>query len=145
MQEKGRTRRMFGMGARTGGALLRSRMGRDAGWEALGERFFNELSELKGPAMKLAQMMAQWDDLLPPALAEQLARLQRQAAPMPWTQIRRTLEARFGDLESTFRHIETVPFASASMGQVHRAPWCSRCSIRGLSGCWSRISGRPGA
>ncbi|MFC0269739.1 ABC1 kinase family protein [Kushneria aurantia] len=121
MREKGRTRRMLGMGARTGGAMLRSRMGRDAGWERLGEQLFDELSELKGPAMKLAQIMAQWDDLLPPALAEQLARLQRQARPMPWSQIRRTLVARFGDLDAAFESIETEPFASASMGQVHRA------------------------
>ena len=121
MRERGRTRRMLGMGARTGGALLRSRMGRDAGWEALGEQLFNELSELKGPAMKLAQIMAQWDDLLPPALAEQLARLQRQARPMPWQDIRRTLVDHFGDLEAVFADIETIPFASASMGQVHRA------------------------
>lgn len=121
MRERGRTRRLFGLGARTGGAFLRSRLGGEADWRALGEALFEGLSELKGPAMKLAQIVAQWDDLLPPDLAEELARLQRQAEPMPWEGIRRTLEAQYGDLERHFREVETRPFASASMGQVHRA------------------------
>jgi len=69
MRESGRTRRLLGLGARTGGALIRTRMGGQADWRALGEALFEGLSELKGPAMKLAQIMSQWDDLLPPDLA----------------------------------------------------------------------------
>lgn len=121
MRERGRTRRLFGLGARTGGTLLRSRLGGEADWRALGEALFEGLSELKGPAMKLAQVMAQWDDLLPPDLADELARLQRQAEPMPWEGIRRTLVEQYGELDAHFREIEPRPFASASMGQVHRA------------------------
>ncbi len=121
MRERGRTRRLLGLGARTGGALIRTRMGGQADWRALGEALFEGLSELKGPAMKLAQIMSQWDDLLPPDLAEELARLQRQAEPMPWAGIRRTLVAQYGDLGAVFAGIEETPFASASMGQVHRA------------------------
>ncbi|MCA1769501.1 MAG: AarF/ABC1/UbiB kinase family protein, partial [Halomonas sp.] len=121
MREKGRTRRLLGLGARTGGALLRTRMGGQADWRALGEALFEGLSELKGPAMKLAQIMSQWDDLLPPDLAEELARLQRQAEPMPWPRIRESLVAQYGELDEVFREIEERPFASASMGQVHRA------------------------
>lgn len=121
MRERGRTRRLLGMGARTGGALIRTRMGGQADWRALGEALFEGLSELKGPAMKLAQIMSQWDDLLPPDLAEELSRLQRQAEPMPWEGIRRTLVEQYGDLASVFSDIEQRPFASASMGQVHRA------------------------
>ncbi|MCE8032287.1 AarF/ABC1/UbiB kinase family protein [Billgrantia tianxiuensis] len=121
MRERGRTRRLLGLGARTGGTLLRSQFGGEADWRALGEALFEGLSELKGPAMKLAQIMAQWDDLLPPDLADELARLQRQAEPMPWEGIRRTLIEQYGELESRFSEIEPQPFASASMGQVHRA------------------------
>ncbi|HSP58185.1 MAG TPA: AarF/ABC1/UbiB kinase family protein [Halomonas sp.] len=121
MRERGRTRRLLGLGARTGGAMIRTRLGGQADWRALGEALFEGLSELKGPAMKLAQIMSQWDDLLPPDLAEELARLQRQAEPMPWEGIRRTLIEQYGDLETHFREIEPRPFASASMGQVHRA------------------------
>ncbi|WP_404297010.1 ABC1 kinase family protein [Halomonas sp.] len=121
MRERGRTRRLLGLGARTGGALLRTRMGGQADWRALGEALFEGLSELKGPAMKLAQIMSQWDDLLPPDLAEELARLQRQAEPMPWPRIRESLVAQYGELGDVFREIEERPFASASMGQVHRA------------------------
>ncbi|CAM3324252.1 ABC1 kinase family protein [Halomonas lysinitropha] len=121
MRERGRTRRLLGLGARTGGALMRTRMGGQADWRALGEALFEGLSELKGPAMKLAQIMSQWDDLLPPDLAEELSRLQRQAEPMPWEGIRRTLVDEYGDLDAVFSEIEQRPFASASMGQVHRA------------------------
>ncbi|MEQ6887706.1 AarF/ABC1/UbiB kinase family protein [Halomonas sp. CS7] len=121
MRESGRTRRLLGLGARTGGALIRTRLGGQADWRALGEALFEGLSELKGPAMKLAQIMSQWDDLLPPDLAEELARLQRQAEPMPWADIRHTLVEQYGELDARFREIEQRPFASASMGQVHRA------------------------
>jgi predicted unusual protein kinase regulating ubiquinone biosynthesis (AarF/ABC1/UbiB family) len=65
--------------------------------------------------------MAQWDDLLPPDLVEELSRLQRQAEPMPWPSIRQALAEHYGDLDARFREIEERPFASASMGQVHRA------------------------
>ncbi|MCG6657905.1 AarF/ABC1/UbiB kinase family protein [Halomonas campisalis] len=121
MRERGRTRRLLGLGVRTGSAMIRTRLGGQADWRALGEALFDGLSELKGPAMKLAQIMAQWDDLLPPDLADELSRLQRQAEPMPWEGIRRTLIDQYGDLDRHFREIEPRPFASASMGQVHRA------------------------
>ncbi|PMR73453.1 ABC1 kinase family protein [Billgrantia endophytica] len=121
MRERGRTRRLLGLGARTGGAMIRTRLGGQADWRALGEALFEGLSELKGPAMKLAQIMAQWDDLLPSDLVDELSRLQRQAEPMPWEGIRRTLVEQYGDLDERFREIEQRPFASASMGQVHRA------------------------
>ena len=121
MRDRGRTRRLMGLGARTGGALLKTRLGGQADWRALGEALFEGLSELKGPAMKLAQIMSQWDDLLPPDLAEELSRLQRQAEPMPWPRIREALVMQYGELDSHFRDIEERPFASASMGQVHKA------------------------
>ncbi|WP_168016543.1 ABC1 kinase family protein [Halomonas salinarum] len=121
MRERGRTRRLLGLGARTGGAMLKTRLGGETDWRSLGEALFEGLSELKGPAMKLAQVVSQWDDLLPADLADELARLQRQAEPMPWEKIRTTLEDEYGDLKATFSQIEERPFASASMGQVHRA------------------------
>ncbi|WP_447957904.1 ABC1 kinase family protein [Vreelandella sp. EE7] len=121
MRDRGRTRRLMGLGARTGGAMLKTRLGGQADWRSLGEALFEGLSELKGPAMKMAQMMSQWDDLLPPDLAEELARLQRQAEPMPWPRIREALVLQYGDLDGHFSEIEERPFASASMGQVHKA------------------------
>ncbi|MCE7517508.1 ABC1 kinase family protein [Vreelandella titanicae] len=121
MRDQGRTRRLMGLGARTGGALLKTRLGGQADWRALGEALFEGLSELKGPAMKLAQIMSQWDDLLPPDLAEELARLQRQAEPMPWPRIHEALVQQYGDIDHYFSEVEERPFASASMGQVHRA------------------------
>ena len=69
----------------------------------------------------LAQIMSQWDDLLPPDLAEELARLQRQAETMPWPRIHEALIQQYGDIDHYFSEVEERPFASASMGQVHRA------------------------
>ena len=116
MRERGRTRRLLGLRARTGGALLKTRLGGQADWRALGEALFEGL-----PAMKLAQIMSQWDDLLPPDLANELARLQRQAEPMPWPRIHEALLLQYGDIDQYFSDIEERPFASASMGQVHKA------------------------
>ncbi|MFG6666414.1 ABC1 kinase family protein [Halomonas sp. HNIBRBA4712] len=121
MRDRGRTRRLMGLGARTGGAMLKTRLGGQADWRSLGEALFEGLSELKGPAMKMAQVMSQWDDLLPADLSEELARLQRQAEPMPWPRIREALVLQYGDLDDYFSEIEERPFASASMGQVHKA------------------------
>ena len=36
MRERVRTRRLMGLGARTGGAMLRTRLGGQADWRALG-------------------------------------------------------------------------------------------------------------
>ncbi|MAF74564.1 MAG: ABC-1 protein, partial [Idiomarinaceae bacterium] len=58
---------------------------------------------------------------LPPELANELARLQRQAEPMPWPKICEALVLQYGDIQTHFREIEERPFASASMGQVHKA------------------------
>mgnify|MGYP000487830062 CR=1 FL=1 len=43
MRERGRTRRLLGLGARTGGALIRTRLGGQADWRALGEALFEGL------------------------------------------------------------------------------------------------------
>mgnify|MGYP000214372785 CR=1 FL=1 len=42
------------------------------------------LGGLKGPLMKVAQLLATIPDALPPEYAEQLATLQAQAPPMGW-------------------------------------------------------------
>ena len=80
------------------------------------------LGQLKGPLMKVAQMVATVPDLLPPEFAEELAQLQTNAPPMGPGFVRRRMAAELGpDWQSRFGSFELEPAAAASLGQVHRA------------------------
>ncbi len=80
------------------------------------------LGRLKGPLMKVAQLMATIPDLLPPEYAAELQKLQSEAPPMGWAFVKRRMMAELGpDWETKFASFEHQPAAAASLGQVHRA------------------------
>jgi predicted unusual protein kinase regulating ubiquinone biosynthesis (AarF/ABC1/UbiB family) len=80
------------------------------------------LGGLKGPIMKVAQLMATIPEVLPPEYADQLAQLQSQAPPMGPAFVRRRMMAELGaDWATRFKSFEPQSAASASLGQVHRA------------------------
>ena len=86
-------------------------------------RLFREtLGSLKGPLMKVAQLLSTIPDILPPEYAEELATLQSQAPAMGWPFVRRRMAAELGaDWQTKFESFEQSAAAAASLGQVHRA------------------------
>ncbi len=87
-----------------------------------GEVIAKTLGELKGAVMKVGQMASVAADILPKEVQEALTSLQREAPPMPYEVIAEQIEREFSAAPQTlFRSFERVPFASASIGQVHRA------------------------
>ena len=80
------------------------------------------LGRLKGPLMKVAQLMATIPDLLPAEYAAELQKLQSEAPPMGWAFVKRRMVAELGaDWAKKFDSFEHHPAAAASLGQVHRA------------------------
>ncbi len=80
------------------------------------------LGGLKGPIMKVAQLLSTIPEALPPEYARELAQLQSHAPAMGPAFVRRRMMAELGpDWASRFRSFETAASASASLGQVHKA------------------------
>jgi predicted unusual protein kinase regulating ubiquinone biosynthesis (AarF/ABC1/UbiB family) len=86
-------------------------------------RLTEQLSRLRGAAMKLGQMISlDAGDLLPAELTAILARLRDSAHYMPPSQLNEVLIGEWGkDWRKRFTRFEATPIAAASIGQVHRA------------------------
>ncbi len=102
------------------------------------------LGGLKGPLMKVAQILATVPDMLPEEYTLELAQLQHNAPSMGWAFVKRRMKAELGpDWQSRFAEFEHTAAAAASLGQVHRATgarrprcWRASCNIR----TWPRRS-----
>ena len=79
--------------------------------------------EVLGPTfVKLGQILATRPDLLGPEWIAEFEKLQWQAPPLDFAELRPQVEEDLGaPLEEIFQEVETTPLAAASLAQVHRA------------------------
>lgn len=82
------------------------------------ELIFSELAMMKGSALKVGQMLSVYGDyFLPEEFNRILKKLQNQTHYLDFEKIRNNIP------NNVFSHleVETIPFAAASIGQVHKA------------------------
>ncbi len=112
-------RNVGGVAARMAGARL---FGLDLDRARNAAELAAALGGLKGPIMKVAQLLATIPEALPPEYITELTKLQSQAPPMGWAFVKRRMQAELGaDWQSKFASFGRHPAAAASLGQVHRA------------------------
>ncbi|MEZ5926751.1 MAG: AarF/ABC1/UbiB kinase family protein [Hyphomicrobiaceae bacterium] len=121
-----RAARYMRVGTNVGGLAARIAGKRLLGMDVDRQRYAAELAAalggLKGPIMKVAQLLSTIPEALPAEYAAELTQLQSQAPPMGSAFVRRRMAAELGqDWPSRFLRFETEAAASASLGQVHRA------------------------
>jgi predicted unusual protein kinase regulating ubiquinone biosynthesis (AarF/ABC1/UbiB family) len=83
---------------------------------------YNSLSELKGSALKVAQMLSMDKSLLPTAYQQKFAMAQYSAPPLSYPLVVKTFQKYFGKgPEQIFDSFTHNALNAASMGQVHQA------------------------
>jgi predicted unusual protein kinase regulating ubiquinone biosynthesis (AarF/ABC1/UbiB family) len=129
-----RARRYARVGTSVGGVAARIAgqrlVGAQGGREGNAIALAAALGGLKGPIMKVAQLLATIPDAVPPEYASELMKLQSQAPPMGWAFVKRRMGAELGpDWQTKFASFEHHPAAAASLGQVHRATALSEAPL----------------
>jgi predicted unusual protein kinase regulating ubiquinone biosynthesis (AarF/ABC1/UbiB family) len=122
----GRVRRYARVGTAVGGLAARLAGERYLGIAVDRDRHAADLKAalggIKGPLMKVAQLLATIPDALPEEYVRELIQLQSNAPAMGWPFVRRRMTGELGaDWQSRFKSFERDAARAASLGQVHRA------------------------
>jgi len=122
----GRVRRYAQVSSSMGGFAARAAGERYLGMKFDKSRQAEELREalggLKGPLMKVAQILSTIPEALPDDFSRELSQLQADAPHMGGPFVRRRMRSELGpDWQSRYGSFEQTAAAAASLGQVHRA------------------------
>ncbi|SRX55380.1 AarF/ABC1/UbiB kinase family protein [Aequorivita sp. CIP111184] len=105
-----------------GKKLVNSETTRDELNESNAEDIYDGLKNLKGSALKVAQMLSMEKNIMPKAYVEKFSLAQFQVPPLSAPLVRKTFKKYFGDTpESLFDTFDAESVAAASIGQVHKA------------------------
>src|SRR4051812_23075729 len=86
------------------------------------EELTNDIEKLGPTCIKLGQLLSTRPDIVPPAYAQALARLQDNVTPFPFAEVEKIVADELGvRLSKAFLSIDEQPLAAASIAQVHRA------------------------
>lgn len=123
---QGRLARYARVGTAMGGLAARVAGERFLGIKLEREAHAAELREalggLKGPLMKVAQILSTIPDAIPQEYVQELAQLQADAPSMGWPFVKRRMTSELGpDWATKFQSFEKEAASAASLGQVHRA------------------------
>lgn len=125
-----RTGKFVRTGLKVGGNYVKhfakKLVNKDASQEDLDEAnardIYDTLSELKGSALKVAQMLSMDRGILPAAFSSQFAQAQHKAPPLSGPLIVKTFRQYFGQSpQEMFDSFEMKSSHAASIGQVHQA------------------------
>lgn len=96
--------------------------GKDIERDEHADKLMLALGNLKGPLMKVGQILATIPEALPPEYAKAFQQLQSNAPSMGWNFVRRRMKTELGaDWQSKFFRFDKDAVAAASLGQVHKA------------------------
>lgn len=122
----GRVKRYAKVGAAVGGLAAdlagQQIFGRPLDRDQHATELRTALGGLKGPLMKVAQLLSSVPDMLPQEYARELTELQANAPSMGWPFVKRRMKSELGaDWQDRFKSFEREATAAASLGQVHYA------------------------
>lgn len=105
-----------------GKKLVNSETTKDELNESNAEDIYDGLKNLKGSALKVAQMLSMEKNIMPKAYVEKFSLAQFQVPPLSAPLVRKTFKKYFGDTpESLYDTFNAESVAAASIGQVHKA------------------------
>ncbi|WP_192821374.1 AarF/ABC1/UbiB kinase family protein [Rufibacter sp. LB8] len=125
-----RASKFIGAGAKVGGnyikhyakKIVNPSLGKEALHTENAQDIYASLSQLKGSALKMAQMLSMDKSVMPQAYQDKFAQAQYSAPPLSYPLVVRTFQKSFGKTpEQLFDTFSTSAVNAASIGQVHQA------------------------